>query len=151
MKPAVIVTYLPLGAVCFCAIVTFCGALFTLNIARKIANIEQIEVIKENIIDAKKPILTTLTVKREVEYAGEQISTIFSQSIRGKSYIVEMEQSHKILYSQMLQDLKPGTKVRGWFQPMAISNKVSEGELIFLTPLDVISVVYTTEGSVKLP
>lgn len=96
--------------------------------------------IEVRTVNAVHPFLDTVTVVREVGYAGNRTSSSFASSIRDKSYVVRANDTCYVLYSQHLQSLTPGTKMAGWFTFVGVSDSTQpEGKLQFISPVEMIS------------
>lgn len=92
------------------------------------------------VVNAKQPILASAIVQRELGYGGQQLSTVYAQSVRGKAYLVEVEGARYVLYSPGLPPMVQGTVVRGWFQHISVQDDAVQGKPTFLAPLEVISI-----------
>jgi hypothetical protein len=99
--------------------------------------------VETRTVDGKRPFLSTFTVIRELNYGGDQIAGDFTNSIRGPSYLSSEGDQYSVVYSPHLQNLKPGTKVKGWFMRLDIvTNGLPEGKIGFVVPVELISADY---------
>jgi hypothetical protein len=102
--------------------------------------------VETRIADGKRPFLSTFTVIRELNFGGDQIAEGFSNSIRGTSYLSSEGDQYSVLYSPHLQNLKPRTKVKGWFIRLdVVANNLPEGKVGFVIPVELISADWQEE------
>jgi hypothetical protein len=103
--------------------------------------------VETRTVDGKRPFLSTFTVVRELNFSGDQIAEGFNNSIRGPSYLSSEGDQFSVVYSPHLQNLKPGTKVKGWFMRLDIvANNLPEGKIGFVVPVELISADYRDQN-----
>jgi len=96
---------------------------------------------RTKVVDAKEPVYRNLVVEESISYAGATHADNYVKTIRGNSYVVSenltSSPSRYVLYSPFLQDLKAGTKLRGWFVILpATATFHDNSSLAFVAPLE---------------
>lgn len=132
-------TPVAIGIACLLGNLTTAGyvhyRLRTANIAAPIANVAEVKVI-----NGREPVLQTVKILSSRSYAGEQLSSSFTQSIRDNSYLVESEGHRYVFYSPHFQSLDTDTVIRGWFVHWNIRDQTVEGQPTFISPIEIIEI-----------
>ncbi len=126
--------HLPVAISLLCATINVAATIWVYQRVKSSALADNRPEVK--VVNAREPMLATLTVLRTQQYGGKQVATSFAASVRDTTYLVESEGHRYLLYSPLLPRLAKDTIVQGWFVHLYVQDSAIEGQPTFIVPIE---------------